>query len=333
MYVTATPKQHVRNILDTILRMYYSDDQQIKEMYLERLRYVTETNPVLAFKQIGISRGDAVRIISKFYFGEDITMPNKELVNYIDFDAWSNLTHTIPFKDKYTKYYNNPCYVLKQLYVARHTKFMDGNTVIKHSAYSEFNHLYIDVQNSMLVEYVIDDEKFDFDKTPLENFKVIHECSVEEFDAAIESSCIKRDMDHVDFELPKHIINHPFTNVHVINSTKMLHYVAGKMRNCLASDKITNSAIAGKSIFVYVIDKVDGKNVEFVVEYKRHGDNKIYASEHGYKCNRNRSSPLPNIATDLEHWFNLVNRGSDVRGSTTSKTCVDRFTNIVRDLT
>jgi len=230
--------------------------------FVERVKYVTDTNPVKMFKQIGISRGDAFRIM---YFDDRLpTMENKELVNYIDFDSWECFSKRPQLKKQYKVEFENrrnfPIYT--QLYWARYILWTKQTTTLIHSSNQNMR---VDISNRELILFLDNiAPNLTDDLTPQQ---YVENCAnyLDEY-----ILIYYRDKMTVDYNakttVPEYITNHCFTNIHVIKSVCSMIYVGNKMKHC-ASTPFKLKNFENGHLFVQITTN-DPRVPEYTVHYK-----------------------------------------------------------------
>lgn len=246
---------------------------------IERVKYITSTKPVEMFKQIGVSRGDAFRIM---YCHDKLpTISNKELVNYIDYDSWDEITSKPQLKEKYNINFANKAEfsMYYQLYFAKYHNWVKGETKIVHSKNSNMTS---ELYNRDIVLLIVNNE-MNIDSLPSPSTIIGSITNL--IDVYIEQYYKEKLLADYDAttNVPNWLSNHCFTNIHVIKSVSGMVYTGRKLRHCAYTPcKIRN--FQDGDLFVQIKTN-DPRVPEYTVHYKWNYHATVYVEDYARNCN------------------------------------------------
>lgn len=252
-----------------------------KSHLCERLKYVTTTNPVKMFKQIGISRGDAFKMM---YPDKDLLIgliiKNKDLVNYIDFDSWVDIHDYPKLKPKYDMAFESDKYIPIEfkIYFLKYNNWLSGKTELVHSINSNMK---VIVLNYALAIQIIRSEIILPSEHPSEFISRYQEY----FDKYIERVYRFRMIsDNITSKLPDYIANHCYTNIHVIKNIGAMRYIGDRMKHCAKEATKLSQFKNDNVIFVQIVTD-DPRVKEYTVQYAIDVDQDVTIVEYAQKCN------------------------------------------------
>lgn len=247
---------------------------------IERLKYINTTNPPKMFKQIGVSRGDAFRIMYR-ESEIPITITNKELVNYVDFDGWKSVFELPQLKGKYNLSYEveKDVPIYQKLYFAKHHDWLSRKTTITHSKNPAMS---IAVNNHDIALCIISNRIRLNCRHPTH----VIDMNRDEFDSYVENKYHAELQYNNDNKVnhPYFINNHCFTNIHVIKTVGMMKYIGNKLKHCAKEQSKIKQFFSCGCIFVHITtDNPDVK--EYTVQYTYDKSGNVIIDDYARVCN------------------------------------------------